>query len=185
MNLKVWISRAPHPLESNESFTQFYENTHINTYRYVMACCGGVENLAEDITAEAYLRGWKNRKTFSGNEDAALGWILTIARHLIVDNYRSNMISPAEMDNLDSIEDERPDSETILVTKELTGQVIKALLSLRVNHREMLVLRYVLGWRVTRIAEYLEMPENTVSVSIHRALNHLQNLLLVQGVSNE
>ncbi len=38
----------------------------------------------------------------------------------------------------------------------------------------MLVLRYLLSWRVDQIAEYLEIPENTVSVTIHRTLERLQ-----------
>ena len=41
--------------------------------------------------------------------------------------------------------------------------------------REMLVLRYVLGWRVKRIAAHLSLAENTVSVKIRRALEKLRN----------
>jgi RNA polymerase sigma factor (sigma-70 family) len=42
------------------------------------------------------------------------------------------------------------------------------------QHREILVLRYLLNWRVKEIAEHLEMKENTVSVYIRRALKQLR-----------
>jgi len=40
--------------------------------------------------------------------------------------------------------------------------------------REILVLRYLLGWHVKQVADYLKMNENTVSVTIRRALKSLQ-----------
>jgi DNA-directed RNA polymerase specialized sigma24 family protein len=36
------------------------------------------------------------------------------------------------------------------------------------------VLRYLLGWHVKQVADYLKMNENTVSVTIRRALKSLQ-----------
>lgn len=38
----------------------------------------------------------------------------------------------------------------------------------------MIVLRYVLGWPVKRIAEHLDMLENTVSVNLRRILQRMQ-----------
>jgi RNA polymerase sigma-70 factor (ECF subfamily) len=90
-----------------------------------------------------------------------------------------------EEDPIEDIEDSTPDGETILISQELTAQLIKALQLLPENRREMVVLRYVLGWRVNQIAGYLSVPENTISVSIHRSLRQLQDSLRLQGVSNE
>ena len=173
------------PLESSEAFSRFYEDTHQNIFRYVMASCGGAETLAEDITAEAYLRAWKSRRNFSGTSEAAFGWVLTIARHLLIDNFRASSPPMQEEDPIEDIEDSTPDGETVLVNRESTMQLIKALQLLPENRREMVVLRYVLGWRVNQIAGYLSIPENTISVSIHRSLRQLQDSLLLQGVSNE
>jgi RNA polymerase sigma factor (sigma-70 family) len=40
--------------------------------------------------------------------------------------------------------------------------------------REMIVLRYMLGWQVKQIAEHLRVNENNVSVTIRRALKSLE-----------
>jgi DNA-directed RNA polymerase specialized sigma24 family protein len=37
----------------------------------------------------------------------------------------------------------------------------------------MLVLRYLVGWRINRIAEHLGVPENTVSVTLRRVIDRL------------
>jgi RNA polymerase sigma factor (sigma-70 family) len=43
------------------------------------------------------------------------------------------------------------------------------------DKREMLVLRYMLGWKVKQIAEYLQKEENTVSVYIRRSLEQIRH----------
>lgn len=45
-----------------------------------------------------------------------------------------------------------------------------------VESKEILVLRYMNEWKVVEIANYLHKKENTVSMTIHRALKELQGL---------
>jgi len=40
--------------------------------------------------------------------------------------------------------------------------------------REILVLRYLVGWRVNEIASYMGTTENKVSVTIHRTISRLR-----------
>ena len=42
------------------------------------------------------------------------------------------------------------------------------------QHREMIVLRYMLGWRVKDIAKQLDINENTVSVNLRRILARIR-----------
>ena len=185
MSFLGWFAGRAHPLEDAEAFARFYEDTHLNIFRYVMASCGGVESLAEDVTAEAYLRAWKSRGNFSGTPDAAFGWVLTIARHLLMDHFRASSLHPPANDPVEDLQEDRSGNETILIRQELTAQLIGALQRLPENRREMVILRYVLGWQVNQIARHLSMPPNTISVSIHRSLKQLQEFLALQGVSNE
>lgn len=174
-----------HPLEESETFAQFYQNTHQDIFRYVMASCGGNASLAEDVTAETYMRAWKNRRSFSGTSDAAFGWVLTISRRLLIDKFRASSSRPLENELVDDIEDQNPNTETMLLNQELSENLIDALQILPENRREMVLLRYVLGWRVNQIADYLSIPENTISVSLRRSLKQLQKYLIMQGVRDE
>ena len=179
------FSARTHPLEESETFAQFYENTHQNIFRYVMASCEGNVTLAEDVTTETYLRAWKNRRSFSGTSDAAFGWVLTISRRLLIDKFRASSSRPPENELVDDIEDQNQNTETMLLNHELSEHLIEALQILPENKREMILLRYVLGWRVNQIAGYLSMPENTISVSLRRSLKQLQKYLIMQGVRDE
>jgi RNA polymerase sigma-70 factor (ECF subfamily) len=172
-------------LEESEAFAQFYENTHQDIYRYVMASCGGNVTLAEDVTAETYLRAWKNRRSFSGTSEGAFGWVLTISRRLLIDKFRTSSSRPPENELVDEIEDRDQNTETILLNHVLSEQIIEALQILPEERRELVLLRYVLGWRVNQIADYLAMSENTISVSIRRSLKQLQDFLIMQGVRDE
>ena len=42
------------------------------------------------------------------------------------------------------------------------------------QNREILVLRYLLGWKVKDIGNHLELKENTVSVYIRRSLSQIR-----------
>lgn len=174
------------PLTEPEAFASFYESTHRNVYRYIMALHGGLQAEAEDITAEAYLRAWKHRGKFDGSPAAALGWVLTIARRILIDRYRRAARAP-ETDLPDDLPDAAPDAESIFLVEEQIGQLLFALQNLPENAREVIALRYVLGWRVNEIADHLEMPENTVSVTLRRALKRLQAMLPspTEGPSHE
>jgi RNA polymerase sigma factor (sigma-70 family) len=55
--------------------------------------------------------------------------------------------------------------------------VMAALQTLPVKEREMLVLHYVLGWQMKRIAAHYGMRPNTASVKLRRALERLRHHL--------
>ena len=163
-----------------DRFAGLYENTHRDVYRYLMALCGGQVQEAEDVTAETYLRAWDARRRFRGDEQAALRWLFTIARRLLIDRRRYEAKRPeAELD--ETAPDDAPDAESILIHGEQMQDVLEALQRLPGPQREMVVLRYMLEWRVNAIAAHLGIPENSVSVSLRRALQHLNGWLVPAG----
>lgn len=54
------------------------------------------------------------------------------------------------------------------------GANIEMIESLLEVMREMLVLRYMLGWEVKHVAEHLELSENNASVTIRQTLQRDQ-----------
>ena len=173
----------PHssPLKDADAFSAFYERTHLNVFRYASAILGGQTD-AEDVTAEAYMRAWKARDSFSGDEDAAKGWLFTITRNCIFDRgRRQSTKQPAlPMDDAiaDTLADAGPTIDDVLVTSEQREEVFALVRALPEPQREILVLRYVMDWRVNQIAAHLSLTENAVSVHIHRAVQRLQRSLL-------
>lgn len=164
-------------LTDPESFCQLYSRTHLSIYRYIYASLGGPVQEVEDLTAETFSRAWKTRGRFGGDEYAALGWLLKIARNLMIDAYRRKRTNPPpfelEIEDLD-FRDEHSGPEEKLIQKERLEILLTAMQHIHPEQRELLVLRYVLGWQVKQIAEHLGMLENTVSVYLRRAIQSLR-----------
>jgi RNA polymerase sigma-70 factor (ECF subfamily) len=169
------------PQLDKESFSSLYSRTHLIIYRFIYGIHGGPIEEVEDITCETFLRAWKGRIRFSGDDQDALRWLFTIARHLVIDIHRKKKSHLEEtIDRLDEIDFEsgfistKRTPEEITVNNEQYTILWSLLHKLTFEKREMLVLRYMVGWQVKQIAEYLEMEENTVSVYIHRSLDQIR-----------
>jgi len=163
------------PLSSPADFSAFYERTHLSLFRYLYGLTGGPQEDVEDLTAEAFTRAWRARRGFQGDEGAALGWLMKIGRRLAIDAYRRRNARTV-MD--DALADEVPAIGLPLEEVAMAGEQQQLLLSLLQRlpdePREILVLRYLLGWHVNQIATFLDIPENNVSATIHRALECLR-----------
>lgn len=163
------------PYQSAEAFAALYDRTHLLIYRYAYGLTGGPPQEVEDITAETFLKAWKARSTFEGTEEAVIGWLVQIARRLVIDRYRRQQTRPPEtgVDDLIMIApDASPEEETAI--REQCGILWQLLQALPEDQREMLVLRYMLGWRVKQIAAHFNLPANTVSVKIIRVIDQLR-----------
>jgi RNA polymerase sigma-70 factor (ECF subfamily) len=175
-HIKRWFRKESEGLSLDaDSFTNLYETTHLFVFRYVYGLSGGPAQEAEDLTAETYARAWKTSSHFHGNERAALGWLLSIARNLAIDLSRRRKVRRVDEDvPIELLIDPHLTPEADVNTREQVEILWRMLDALSEDIREILVLRYMLGWQVKQIAEHLGMAENTISVTIRRALKNLQ-----------
>ncbi|MBW8010086.1 MAG: sigma-70 family RNA polymerase sigma factor [Chloroflexi bacterium] len=79
------------PIKCEQAFSQLYSQTHLKVFRYIYSLHGGPQEEVEDITSETFYKAWKARKRFEGDMDAAFGWLLTIAKRLMIDKHRQNI----------------------------------------------------------------------------------------------
>lgn len=149
-------------------FAVMYENNRLSVFRYIYSFIGGSSDDAEDLTAETFIRAWKARHRFEGSMDSAIGWLLGIARRLTIDDYRRKVIRKTSSLSSNLTADSTPEEDVLELQQQ--QQLLHLLNDLPVDQREILVLRYVLGWRVNQIAAHMRMSENNVSVIIHRTL---------------
>ena len=158
-----------------EQFTDLYTKSHQIVARYILGLTGRQQSDIEDLTAETFTKAWQSRTQFEGSEQAAIGWLLTIARRLVIDKYRYEKHRTPHL----SINEITPRANGVtpeqrLVVTEQQTIILQLLQDLPDAHREMIVLRYLLGWSVKRIASHLDMPPNTVSVTMQRSLKKMR-----------
>lgn len=176
-SIRRWFSKETDSAILNEAaFTNLYEENYLTVFRYVYGLSNGHQQEAEDLTAETYARAWKQRHSFRGHGQAALGWLLQIARNLAIDLARRRKTrGTAEELDVELLIDPGLLPETDVMTREQVTTLWYLLGALSEEVREILVLRYMLGWQIRQIAAHLGMAENTVSVTIRRALKRLQH----------
>jgi RNA polymerase sigma-70 factor, ECF subfamily len=169
MNLFQRIKKSP--IASRASFRGMYEANRLPIFRYIYGLTGGPEEDVEDLAAETFLRAWKARHRFDRDVDSAIGWLIRIAKRLVIDEYRRSrqetrillMEHPADLA-----------PEQLDITSEQKDVLHRLLAGLADEQREIIVLRYMLSWRVSDIAQHIDMTENNVSVTIHRTLSKLR-----------
>lgn len=175
-SIKRWLWKEQEAaVPTAEGFTRLYEETYLVVFRYIYGLSGGPLQEVEDLTAETYARAWKTRQHFNGVEGAALGWLLRIARNLAIDLSRRRKVRDVDEGVLvEFLADPSLAPELDVITREQIAILWGLLGALAEDVREMLVLRYILGWQVKQVASHLGMNENNVSVMIRRALKSLQ-----------
>ncbi|GIV81171.1 MAG: RNA polymerase sigma factor [Anaerolineae bacterium] len=163
------------PYTSEVAFSQLFDSTHLIVFRYVYGVLGGPRQEVEDVTAETFLKAWRARDHFEGDREAAIRWLLAIARNEIVDRLRTRQRG-ADMVWLEDVELANSDlsPEQQLIENERWQQLQAIVQTLSEQQREIIVLRYMLGWKVKQIAAHLGMAENTVSVTLRRIIQQLQ-----------
>ena len=175
-SIKRWLGKEDeNSILNAEVFTRLYEETHLIVFRYVYGCSGGPLQEAEDLTAETFTRAWNARHRFRGSENARLGWLLQIARNLVIDLSRRRKVRNMDENiTVDLLADNRLLPEMDIISREQIAILWRMLGTLSDEVRELLVLRYLLSWQVKEIAAYLRLNENTVTVMIKRTLKSLQ-----------
>jgi RNA polymerase sigma-70 factor (ECF subfamily) len=165
------------PLQDPDSFGNLFNRTQLIIYRFIYGLHGGPPQEIEDLTSDTYSRAWKGRKQFAGNEHDALCWLFTIARHLVIDAHRKRKnksdeilerLDDAYLERMFASSDLTPEDQ--VVKRDQFNHLWEVMQELPDERREMLILRYMLGWQVKEIAIFLRMEENTVSVYIRRSL---------------
>lgn len=159
------------PIASPASFRGMYELHRLSVFRYVYALTSGSQADAEDLTAETFLRAWKARHQFQGEIDSAIGWLIRIAKRLVIDDYRR---AARANRNVSADVNRESSPEQTAIQQEQQRFLFRLVADLPDEQREILILRYLLGWRVNDIARHIGASENKVSVSLHRSLSKLR-----------
>lgn len=148
-------------------------------WRYALRLTGGDAAHSQDIVQETLLRAWRNPKVLDQSNGSARGWLFTVARHLVIDDWRTRR------SQLEVLTSEIPEFATNDRTEELLQSwvVADALSRLSVEHRAVIVECYHRGRSVAQAARVLGVPEGTVKSRTHYALRALRRELEDMGVS--
>jgi RNA polymerase sigma-70 factor (ECF subfamily) len=163
------------------AFGEIYDRYIDTVFRYVYFRVGS-RQLAEDLTSETFLRALRRigSVTWQGRDLGA--WLVTIARNLIADHYKSGRYR-LEVTTADMIDADQEDHglegrpESAVLERLTNATLLEAVKKLNPEQQECIVLRFLQGMSVTETAAAMGKNEGAIKALQYRAVRSLGRLL--------
>ena len=168
--------------ESSADLMRALHDEHASAlWSFVLRLTGGDHGRAEDIVQETLLRAWRRPdllQSESGPEHSARSWLFTVARNIVVDQWRAKGRRPEALMELvpDQLEPDRTDAA---LQSMLVGDALRRLTP---DHRDVLLECYFRGSTAGQAGVRLGIPVGTVKSRLHYALHALRLALEEMGV---
>jgi RNA polymerase sigma-70 factor (ECF subfamily) len=135
--------------------------------------------LAQDITQEVFVRAWRRGHTFDPQRGTALGWLVSVARNLGLDELRRQRRQSEGADRLarDKTQPATEEADLLLHLGWQSEDVLEAVAQLSSLQREVVELVYLRGYTLTEIAGRAGVAVGTVKSRLHSALLSLRAAL--------
>lgn len=159
-----------------DAFAFLYTRYAPVVFRYVHYRVGR-RGPTEDLTSETFARALRRITSFTWQGKDFGAWLITIARNLIADHYKSGRwrleVCTADMLDVDWAEDGPEQAVLDSVTK---TALLEAIRRLEPNQRECVVLRFLQGLSVAETAVAMDRGEGAVKALQYRAVRALARL---------
>lgn len=145
-----------------------YERYFRSVYRYLLSITRD-QNLAEDLTAETFMKALEGIEDFNGSCDIRV-WLCQIGKN----SYYSHLRKQGRVDIVAEIpEDKGPFSQasmdTRLMNEETSQRIHQILHHMKEPYKEVFTLRVFGELSFKRIGEIFQKTENWACVTFHRS----------------
>jgi len=176
---------------TTKDFSAIYKKYYNQVYFFVNGKLFNNTIVAEEVTNDVFTKAYNHLENYDVMRSQLNTWLFTIAKNAVIDYSRSKQYKKStQVDLIDGYVDETGketyqigsdmmDGENCLINKELGNTLNNAIGTL--NEKEQAIFRmYAEGEKYINIAKVLDIPENTIKVTVMRCKAKLQKKL--QGV---
>jgi RNA polymerase sigma-70 factor (ECF subfamily) len=162
------------PGSSWERFEALYRSSRDDVYAYVATLLHD-RAAAEDVTALAFERAYRRRRTFDRRRGDERAWLFGIARNAALDELRRRQrharlaAEPVDGDSAEAF----PSDETNDVTLRRTA-VRAALATLSPREREVVALKFHGGMSNAELARVIGVSESNAGTLLYRTMEKLR-----------
>jgi len=161
--------------ESWERLEHLYRACRDDIYAYVVTLVRD-RAAAEDVTALAFERAFRRRRTFDRQRGDERPWLFGIARNAALDELRRRRRTAALLIDPESVDPESsadgPDEDVLL----RRTAVRAALAELPARERELIALKFHGELSNREIARVLKVSESNVGTLLHRTITKLRKV---------
>jgi RNA polymerase sigma-70 factor (ECF subfamily) len=167
-----------------QAFAELYREYLPSVYKFLYYRLNSNKAMAEDMTAEVFLRALRKIGDFNWTGADFGSWLLRIARNLVLDNAKSSRA------RLEVLNDEMPEdaagearaTEDSVMENLTNAGVYSAIKQLSPDQRDVITMRFIQGMDVSAVAAAMGKKEGTIRTLQFRGLKSLQKLLVKGGV---
>lgn len=153
-----------------------FERYHRPLFDFLCRMTGNAA-AAEDLVQDVFVRILKYRATFR-DEGRFETWVFRIARNVRADYFKRRGMPPAELTEAAGHASPEPGAPDAIERDRNVDCLKRALLLLRDDKRELIVLARYRGLSHAAIADLLGVEVGTVKVRMHRAVKELRDIFL-------
>jgi RNA polymerase sigma factor (sigma-70 family) len=155
-----------------ETFEELYRSSREDVYAYVATLLRD-RSAAEDVTAAAFERAYRKRRSFRAERGSRRAWLFGIARNAALDELRRRRrVAPLLVEPVEEA--------AVEVAFEGAEQAFRraavraALASLEARERELIALKFHAGLTNAEIGRVLGTSETNAGTRLHRAMTMLR-----------
>lgn len=160
----------------DQALAEIYDRWSPALYRYAMRLLGE-SDLAEECVSETFSRFLTTLKNGNGPKDYLQAYLYRIAHNWITDYYRRRPPLTLPLDP-EMHADQGQEPHRMVDQNMEKEQVRAALTYLTPDQRQVVVLKFLEGWKTEAIAQTLNRPTGAIKALQHRALETLRRIIL-------
>lgn len=174
-----WRFSREHPQHNpddpkEELMSLLYKDFRDRLFAQVLRLTNHDRQWTEDVVQETFIRAWQHSDDLNREPGMLRGWLLTVARRIVIDGWRNRSARPREVE-LESPDTAKTSDET---DRTLAAMVVAdALRHLDHKHQSVVFETYFAGRTVREAAIILGLPEGTVKSRLYNAMRTLRRAL--------
>jgi RNA polymerase sigma-70 factor (ECF subfamily) len=159
---------------------ELYDRYEAKIFNYIYRRTGD-EALAEDFTAQVFLRMLESIRDQKAWHSSFSGWLYRIAHNLVIDHYRrKGRQGTVDIDEAAPTTSEEHDPE-VTVEQTLDAERLRAAIRrLTDEQAEVVSLRFLEGYSISEVAAMMNRTEGAIKALQYRAVATLRTLLYEQ-----
>ncbi len=155
----------------SEGFAELYQRTFPRVYAYVASLVRD-RSAAEDVTAQAFERAYRKRRSYRSGRGSMEAWLFGIARNAALDELRRRKRRAGLEGDPEDHGARTVEEHAELALRRET--VRAALASLDGQERDLIALKFAGGLSNAEIARVLGTSESNAGTRLHRTITKLR-----------
>ena len=157
---------------ARDTFEELYRSSRDDVYAYIATLLRD-QSAAEDVTALAFERAYRKRRSFRAERGSRRAWLFGIARNAALDELRRRgRLAPLFDEPAEEATAESPIETAEAALRRAT--VRAALASLDARDREVIALKFHAGLTNAELGRVLGTSESNAGTRLHRAITRLR-----------